>query len=178
MARLPCDRSCGVEIHSLLRTLLFLAQCGLTLPSSGQSTGCARRLPLKSNVRRRPGERIQRLRVNTAFTCSPSLSAIGNACNRRARQKSLASSGAVALPLQAPSTWAAAGARAVRAPPMSRLTPITSPAPAPKHGRAQMLSRVTVPAPASVATARLLGGAGMVQWHHHRHAHHNHPTDA
>jgi hypothetical protein len=89
------------------------------------------------------------------------LSTVWNEGNRLARQRSLASSGAVALVFQAPSTWVAAGARAVRAPPVHRLVPITSPALAPKRGRAQMLARVTVPAPASTATARLLGGAGM-----------------
>jgi hypothetical protein len=88
------------------------------------------------------------------------LSATWNEGNRLARQRLLASSGAVALPFQAPSHWVAAGARAVRSPPMSRSTPVTNLAPAPRRGRVQMLARVTVPAPASAAAKRLLGSAG------------------
>jgi hypothetical protein len=43
---------------------------------------------------------------------------------------------------------------------MHRLTPITSPALAPRRERVQTLVRVTVPAPASAAAKRLLDSAG------------------
>jgi hypothetical protein len=93
-------------------------------------------------------------------SCSPSLSAIWNGGNRLARQRLPASSGAVAVPFQAPSICTAAGARAFRSPPMNRSAPITSPALALRRERVQMLVRVTVPAPASAPAKRLLRSAG------------------
>ena len=49
MTRLAGTGACGVEIRSPARIEQFLAQCGLTLPSSGPAFGS----PLKSNVRPR-----------------------------------------------------------------------------------------------------------------------------